>query len=55
MEGGAGGGWRRRVSFGGPASDFFEQFFGEVLVHRAGRFGRFPQEMRGEDIEADLL
>ena len=46
------------VSFGGTGfSDFFEQFFGAGRGH-AGQspFGGFPQqEVRGEDIEADLL
>jgi curved DNA-binding protein len=56
---GAGGGFGEGgVSFGGTGfSDFFEQFFaGGRGRTRAGGFGGFPQEeMRGEDIEADLL
>ena len=46
------------VSFGGTGfSDFFEQFFGASRGRGAAPgFGGFPQhEMRGEDIEADLL
>ncbi len=46
------------VSFGGTGfSDFFEQFFGASRGRGAASgFGGFPQqEMRGEDIEADLL
>ena len=46
------------VSFDGTGfSDFFEQFFGARRGRgAAGGFGGFPQpEMRGEDIEADLL
>ena len=59
---GAGGGFGEGgVSFGGTGfSDFFEQFFGggrgRTRAGGFGGFGGFPQEeMRGEDIEADLL